>query len=98
MFFTLLGISIVVRRIQFEKAYPPILSTLEGIVIIANSPQFSNAESPIYLTVLGIATFESLVQPQNVLSAIPVVPDFIGVDPSIIVSIPFVLPITHVSA
>ena len=57
---TLLGIVTLVRPLQPENAWDPILITLLGIVTLIRPLQPPNAPFPILVTLLGIVT---LVRP-----------------------------------
>ena len=57
MLITLFGISILVRLLQYENAYEPILVTLFGISILVRLLQPWNADEPMLVTEFGIIVF-----------------------------------------
>lgn len=57
MLVTLLGMSIVVKPVQFRKALHPMLFTLLGIVIDIRPGQLKKAPSAMLVTLFGMEVF-----------------------------------------
>src|SRR2546426_664240 len=61
MLVTLLGIVTLVRLVQRENAWDPMMVTLLGIVTLVRLVQAENAKLPMLVTLLGIVTLVRLV-------------------------------------
>ena len=55
----------VVKLVQSENAYPPMVVTLSGILTVSKLEHYWNAVIPMVVTLLGILTVSKLVHHRN---------------------------------